>query len=107
MWGLFRRRHKAPVAPLLVVEGNRFAAGARISGHAVLAPEIGDARVELRHVDLVGGTKVYDQPLTFRHLRAGLKHVEQTFVLDTGCSEHRDAFTSNESGSASEHCVHR
>jgi hypothetical protein len=82
MWGLFRRRHKAPVGPLLVVVGNRFAPGAQISGHAVLGPELGDARVELRHVDLVRGTKVYDQPLTFRQLRAGLKHAEQTFVLD-------------------------
>lgn len=82
MWGLFRRRHNAPIAPLLVVEGIRFAAGAQISGHAVLGPELGDARVELRHVNLVRGTKVYDQPLTFRQLRAALEHVEQTFVLD-------------------------
>jgi hypothetical protein len=82
MWGLFRRRRQAPVAPLLVVVGNRFAAGAQISGHAVLGLELGDARVELRHVDLVHGTKVYDQPLTFRQLRAGHEHVEQTFVLD-------------------------
>lgn len=85
-----RSHPKAAGYPRLVVDGDRFAAGDRIAGLAVVGPEPGDARVELIRGEPVHDTIVFDNPLVVHPLRAGLADVEQAFSIEVpdGPREH-------------------